>query len=954
MQEDKQQNLWINIYSLKSRISLNVLMIIFILFLFLTYTVNRLHFYVESAKETGNNIEESEYESMALFNQMEQTNQILQNQLINQINDNNATRRKIWSEKIIPSLNLLNELQSKWLSSELKLKLATIEMNLKKLRKDQDAIEELFDREIENQYFQESNTQNASTRLSAKSVYNRNLAPLINQLHRLFEDFSELRKDEYKQQRMELESRISFFWIYVSLLSILVILVIAIGAWSVASRLDNRFKELREYTRALSQGNFYKDIYLPKDEAYSVVSHIQELNHHLEKIQEIANNVKTGHLDQKIEVFGNEGQLGQALSQMQDDLKNVAKRDFQRNWTNEGIALFGNLLRQYSDAQSLYDLLVANLVRYLEANQGGIFILDDRTERKPFLELKSIYAYERKRFTDKQIQSGQGLVGQAWKEKDSIYIEQTSEDYLKISSGLGGAQPRSVLIVPMINNDLKVLGVLELASFKMFKEYEIDFVKRVAEMIVSAISSIKNNEINRLLLADAQRITNEMRHKEELMQSNFAKLIDIQQEMHRNQAELHAQTKAINATLATLTLDTEGKIIEMNEIFMDALHYEHEDLIGQSYEILLPSSEINKPAYFEFWESLKNGETQVYQPRFINKNKDSVWLNAAYTPIKDHTKKVIKVIMIALNITEQFLDSLRYQSQLQAIHNSNAVIEFDTHGFILDVNDIYLRMLGYKRDELIGKHHSIILPEDERESDEFITFWDKLSRGEFVQGRFCRLHRNGKEIWIWGSFNIILDYEGKPQSIINIAQDITKEVNIEQDIRKTFEVLKIQQAELQEDYQKLINQEQERLQLIEQKKQLQTQIENQNQALLGHLNAINTTVATLELDMEGNITHANDIFLKSLKYKLSEIKGLHYTMLEKRSDLDKAKLAEFWDKLKEGIPQTQNIRNLTKENEEVWFYATYTPIKDYQEMPYKIIKLALPIPKKELNKIYTS
>ncbi len=949
MQEERQKNLWVNIYSIKSRVSFNVLLIIFILFLFLAYTINRFNFYIESAKQTGAIIEQSEYESMNLFNQMEQTNQILQNQLINQVNDNNATRRKIWSEKIIPSLQALNEIEREWISSELKLKLSTIEMNLKKLRKDQDAIEDLFNGEVEKKYFQDINQQGLDTRLTSKSVYNRNLVPLIGQLHRLFEDFMALRQEEYKQQRKELESRIAFFWFYAGLVSVLTIIAIIFSGWNVAKHIDNRFQQLREYTRVLSKGNLSRNIQFTRDETYAIIGNIKHLNQQLSKIQQIAENVKTGKLDQKIEVFESKGEIGEALSKMQDDLKSVAQRDFQRNWTNEGIALFGNLLRQYDDAQALYDLLVANLVRYLKANQGGVFILNDNNERKQVLELKSIYAFDRKRFIEKRVASGQGLVGQAWKEKDSIYIEQTSEDYLKISSGLGGAKPRSLLIVPMINNDLKVLGVLEIASFQVFKKYEIELIKRIAEMIVSAISSIKNNEKNRILLAEAQRTTDQMKSKEEEMSSKIAALSKAQEEMQFKQTTLSTQIRAIERTLGTIELNPDGEIIQINKILADLLLYHPDEVIGKHYDTLLSPAETNDASYIEFWDKLIQGHTKQKQVKLLNKAGEPVWLNAIYTPIKGKKEKITKIIQMGIDITEQLLSNLQYQSQLSAIQEYNAVIEFDIHGFIVEVNEVYLRMLGYKYEELIGKHHSVVLPENDRESDEFITFWDKLSRGEAIQGRFCRLHRNGKLVWIWATFNTVLDYDKKPYRIISIAQDITSEVNTEQDAKRAFDDLKAQQILLEENHQKMMQQEQERIQLTEQHKQLQIQAENQQQSLQSHLNAINSTIASLELDMDTNILHANDLMLKMLGYKLSEIKGVQLYNLQKTEDNSPEANAKIWEKLKNGYTQSQEIKVLTKNNQTIYLKASYTPIKNHQQKTYKVLNLAFQIPQKDVN-----
>ncbi len=947
MQENTRKTLWLNIYSLKSRISLNVLLIVFILSLFLGYTINRLNLYVALSSTIGERIEEVEQLSNNLLNYVEQSNHILQNQLINENNDNSATRRKIWSDNILPILKNFETIQSTWISSELKLKLATLELNLKKLQKDQNTVESTLDKEIETRYFQEQGT---AGRVSAKAIYNRNIAPIIGQLNRLFEDFANLRREEYTQQRADLAARITYFWVYVGLLSIIAIASIVFAGWNVAQHINKRFVQLHEYTKTLKNGNLLTQVQLPPDEAYPIVVHLQTLNQALYDIKTITENVKEGKLDQKIKVFEPESELGNALSQMQNNLRAVAQRDFQRNWNNEGIALFGNLLRQYNDAQALYDLLVTNLVRYLKANQGGIFILDDRNERKPLLNLMSIYAFDRKRVLEKQIQPGQGLVGQAWKEKETIYIEQTSEEYLKITSGLGGAKPRSVLIVPMVNNDLKVLGVLELASFQSFKDYEIEFVKRVAEMIVSAISSIKNNEKNRILLAEAQRITDQMRSKEEEMRKNLVRLMNTQEEMRSNQAELNAKTDAINTTMATAELELNGKIIETNKIFSNILMYHADELIDQNFEMLV--SPHYHSQFREHWECIFRGETLETQLKLSKKGGEAVWFNTTFTPIKNKAGKPYKVIFMAIDITDEYLNSLYYENQLSAIHKFNAVIEFDTHGFILDANEVYLELLGYKRDELIGKHHSVVLPEYDRESDAFITFWDRLSRGESMQGRYCRLHRNGKEVWIWGSYNAVLDLEGKTQRIINIAQDISTEVKEELKTEKKLIDLETEKIQFEEKYKVLFTQNQEIQHLLDQQKVQKRQIEYQQQELIEQLNALNTSLTFVEFAIDATLLNANDLFLKTTKYKLSEIKGIHYTHLFKDAGNTQVPFEVFWEKLKHGVAQPHQLQKITKNNQEYWLYAAYTLLKDKSGKPYKVIQLAIPTTQTQLKEFY--
>ncbi|NJL13057.1 MAG: GAF domain-containing protein [Microscillaceae bacterium] len=482
--------------SLQSWIALHIGALILIILLFLVYIFNRVSYYTQAYQSLGREVELIESLNQKLFGQLEQSNQMVYHQLINKTSDQNAARRRLWEQKIQPTLDSIQVLSALWLSAELKLKLADLDLNLKKLRKDQDVIERLVGEEIENRYFLEGDgtTPSASASVSSITVYNRNLIDLLNLIHKQFQEFRYLRQREYLQRGAELAKRTEGFWLYTGVLGFALLGLTFYTGLSIRQKIGQGLQTVQAQTRQLRLGQIPEPPLRSELEIMPILEDLQQIGFNLSQIQQIGKNVREGQLDRKIEVFSSESELGQTLSAMQEDLKNVGQRDFQRNWVNEGLTLFGNLLREYNDTQSLYDQLNASLVRYLKANQGGIFILDEKNERKPLLELKSVYAFERTRYHEKSISPGQGLVGQAWKEKEVIYIEETDANFVQISSGLGGAQPRSILIVPMVNNEAKVLGVLEIASFQRFAEYEIDFARRVAEMIVSAISAIKNNE----------------------------------------------------------------------------------------------------------------------------------------------------------------------------------------------------------------------------------------------------------------------------------------------------------------------------------------------------------------------------------------------------------------------------------------------------------------------------
>jgi GAF domain-containing protein len=221
---------------------------------------------------------------------------------------------------------------------------------------------------------------------------------------------------------------------------------------------------------------------------------------------------------------------------MRDKLKLNAEEDRRRNWATTGLAQIGELLRSTSNTLELYDLIIKFVVKYTGSNQGGLFLLNEDNESDQFLELVSCYAFERKKFINKRIGLDQGLVGQCYQEGARIYLMEIPDDYVNITSGLGGANPTSALLVPLNANE-RTFGVLELASFRKFEEHEIQLVDKFAESIASTISTVKVNESTRLLLERTQQQAEEMRSQEEEMRQNMEELSATQEEMARKERE---------------------------------------------------------------------------------------------------------------------------------------------------------------------------------------------------------------------------------------------------------------------------------------------------------------------------------------------------------------------------------------------------------------------------------
>ena len=223
----------------------------------------------------------------------------------------------------------------------------------------------------------------------------------------------------------------------------------------------------------------------------------------------------------------------QAMKENLEQLQVAQEEEKKRQWTNEGLTQVAQLVREHNDLSALADKLLSFTIKYIGANQGGLFIVH-RGAEETTLGLAAAYAYERKKFIEKQIKPGEGLVGQAYLEQKCIYLKKVPKQYVNITSGLGSAPPTALIVMPLQVNG-EVEGVLELASFNPLSEHEINFLEKLGESVAVAVRNARINEQTRSLLEDTQQQAEEMRAAEEEMRQNMEELQATQEEMHRKE-----------------------------------------------------------------------------------------------------------------------------------------------------------------------------------------------------------------------------------------------------------------------------------------------------------------------------------------------------------------------------------------------------------------------------------
>ncbi|AUH51833.1 chemotaxis protein [Chromobacterium sp. ATCC 53434] len=233
---------------------------------------------------------------------------------------------------------------------------------------------------------------------------------------------------------------------------------------------------------------------------------------------------------------------------------------------------------------------------------------------------------------------------------------------------------------------------------------------------------------------------------------------------------------AIERSMAVIEFSANGEVIQANENFLNAMGYRADEIVGRHHSTFCQPSYANSASYREFWQKLGRGEFQSGHFQRLRKDGSEIWLEANYSPIVDVTGKVTGVIKVATDITSQVQAEQDSKALRQAIDHSMARIEFDLDGNILDANDNFLKVFGYQRGAVIGKHHRMLCEASYAQGPEYGQLWQQLKQGRFLEGQFRRVNHDGEVIWLQATYNPVLDPSGRPVRVVKFASDISEQM----------------------------------------------------------------------------------------------------------------------------------------------------------------------------------
>lgn len=551
------------------------------------------------------------------------------------VRSNTGSQDKVALEKIhadYPEFkDKLFNLIPKWTNENLRSEIDSVFISFEQMKNAQKSImQQLVDYE----------DYESTAKLKAEKTLDEQVLPLANKvLSKLNLIVDEKKKERHASQQDLLNSSAQLRQVTIILGSVLILLGFGVNFWT-RYQIVNPIKYINTVFIKLGQGELPEDKHTKfnSDEIGEMAASADRLVNSLRATSAFAQNIGQGNYQAEYEPLSDKDVLGNALIEMRNNLAKLAEEDRIRSWSTEGLVQFSELLKQNKSEddslQALSDRIISSLVKYVNANQGGLFIVENEsesengTESEPFMRLASCYAWDKQKYLERKIYQGDGLAGQAWQEHATIYTNEVPDNYVEITSGLGGAQPSHILIVPLkLNED--VFGVVELASFQEFKPYEREFVEKVAENIASSIATVEINERTKKLLQESNDMTEQMRSQEEEMRQNMEELQSTQEHIERAQKEAQEREALINITSIVIETDRKFNIKQANELAEAKLKYEAKEFDGMAIDYL-----------FENFDMVEKGKSWL--------EKDKKWIEFTYLKGKDGQKLFVKLSAAAI------------------------------------------------------------------------------------------------------------------------------------------------------------------------------------------------------------------------------------------------------------------------------------------------------------------
>jgi PAS domain S-box-containing protein len=528
----------------------------------------------------------------------------------------------------------------------------------------------------------------------------------------------------------------------------------------------------------LAKGNLYQVLKpVTKDEIAHIAHAFNRWMEHLQQMYSTLGEMAKGNFKSEIQALGDDDILTYKLIELNKKLANEQEHENQRKmeeaqtqWISNGLSKFNEIIRLNStNLEKLSDAVLKELVDYLDGNQGGFFTYNDDNKDDIYLDLISSYAYSKKRFQQKQVRLGEGLLGMCAIEKYTMYKTSIPEGYTRIRSGLGEANPNYLLFVP-VKLEEEVLAVLEIASFNEIQKYQIDFVEYLANTLASSLSIIKSNRLSEKLLEQSRRQAEELAAQEIEMRQNFEILRATEQEATEKVQRSEGFVDSMKNYFLFIETTPDGIIRAVNSKLLETMKYLHLEVEKEHLANFIADADVS--AFKQSWLVMqKNGVP--FEKEFRFKQRNSIcWVHAYILPQKNASGSVSFINLFLTDIHLRKTENLAYEREVKTINDTLIKAEYKPDGTVVGDNSMFIKLMGYSMRQSTFSNVFDFIPIDK--SENFRKIWNLLQKGvpnDYVE----KITRpNGDEKWFQGVFIPIMDIDGKIQRIIFLAMDITR------------------------------------------------------------------------------------------------------------------------------------------------------------------------------------
>ncbi|WP_299457591.1 PAS domain-containing protein [uncultured Microscilla sp.] len=665
-----------------------------------------------------------------------------------------------------------------------------------------------------------------------------------------------------------------------------------------------------------------------------------------------------------------------------------------RLWLDATLQSFDEILRGSYDKsiEDFADAILYHFAKITQALRGTFFTADIDKE---LLVATGGYACRPEHLPKKEFYWGEGLVGQAVKTQETLYMNNLPPVSITVDSSLGQVPAVALLIVPLIFNE-EAYGAIELVFVEDLPDKFILLSERLSKNIASMLGSIQSNIRTKHLLEVSQEQATHLAAQEEELRQNMEEMTATQehlekqvQETNAMKQELLVRDQLLNKIALVSETDLNGTITYANEKFSKVSKYSIEELLGSPHNIVR-HPEVSPAVFRKMWDTIQSGK--IFKGKFKNQAKDGTtyWVDASVAPVLNDEGVPVRFLAIRFDITDEMekraeVQHLLEQSQQQQsdlvtseeelrqnmeeltavqtnleqqmratervkaelearvnlLNKAALMSEADLYGTITYANEKFCEVSGYTLDELLGKPHNIIRHPD-TPKEVFKEMWSTIKDGRVFHAKYKNRTKDNDEYWVDATIAPVLDAQGNLIKYIAIRFDITEEMERRNKVQHLLEQSQQQQSDL-------VNSEEELRQNMEELQAMQANLEGQmeeNQevkaALEARDNLLNKAALVSEADLYGTITYANEKFCKVAQYSLEELVGKPHNIV-RHPDTPQEVFKNMWATIQRGKVFNAKYKNQARDGSTYWVDATIAPVLDKNGDPVRYIAIRFDI-----------